>query len=536
MKSATMVSSAKTRAWWQSRPGFKPCILLMGGVIIVFMALSPIPKGLMALVSERAPVGYGLAPGCSTIMETVNQRLLPTASADEAFPSMARESVARRAMVMVGILIVAVLFWGTEAISMGATDLLVVVLMYLFCILPPNDIARAYLKDEVFFILGVLAVAVGVSKTGFDRRLGLMLLARVRSMGGICLFFFPMVTLCAGFVSGHALVAILIPMLMGVYKVSCRAHCVDQDRPLAMLLLLGLAYAGNIGGVVSPGAGGWNALMMGYLSDQGAPISFAGWMIRGVPFAMVLSFALGLYLYLVLKPRCRVTPVDLGRAIQQEMTGLPKFGGREAVMVLILVSMILVMVFPGQHYGLGGPALGAVFAMIVFRIITWEDLQKEVALDVVGLYGAACAMGAGLQFTGGSLWVARSMLSMLPGFMTQGDGLFLVVAAMAGILTNFMGDGVVISALGPVVLPMAALGQMDPWTLGLGCAFASSFAHCLVFGSPNNAICFGMGRDPETGDRLLRVVDFLKYGFPFWGICMGLLHVWAFMDYGALLP
>jgi sodium-dependent dicarboxylate transporter 2/3/5 len=83
---------------------------------------------------------------------------------------------------------------------------------------------------------------------------------------------------------------------------------------------------------------------------------------------------------------------------------------------------------------------------------------------------------------------------------------------------------------------MAALGQMDPWTLGLGCAFASSFAHCLVFGSPNNAICFGMGRDPETGDRLLRVVDFLKYGVPFWVICMGYLYVWALMGYGALMP
>ena len=166
MKSATMVSSAKTRAWWQSRPGFKPCILLLGAVITVFTALSPIPKGLMTLVSERTPGGYGLAPGCSTIMETVNQRLSPTVSAGGISPSMAREKVARHAMVMVGILTVAVLFWGTEAISMGGTDLLVVVLMYVFCILPPNDIARAFLKDEVFFILGVLAVAVGGFKNG----------------------------------------------------------------------------------------------------------------------------------------------------------------------------------------------------------------------------------------------------------------------------------------------------------------------------------------------------------------------------------
>lgn len=517
-------------AWWKSRPGCKPLIILLGVVIMLFMVVCSIPQSLITLVGEKNLPGYKLSPGCSTIVESVNHRFQSsTVQGEKKNLPLGPKKVARLSMVMIGILAVAVLFWATEAVSMGGTDLLVAVLMYLFCILPPNDIAKAYLKDAVFFILGVLSVAVGISKTGLDRRVGFILLSKIRSMGSLCFLFFPGVALCAGFVPGHALVALMIPVLMGVYKASCKAHGVLQDRSLAVLLLIGLAYAGNIGAMVSPLGGGGNPLMMGYLSDLGVTVTFTAWMIQGGPFALVLSLVLGLYLYLVVRPKSRVTRINPALVVEKELAGLPGFGGREAIMALIFVLMILLMVVPGNCYGLGGPALGAVFAMIFLRILTWKEFQNEVALDVVGLYGAACAMSAGLYFTGGALWVARSVVSALSGFMVQGDWLFMGVGVITGILTNFMGDGVVVAALGPIVLPMATPGQVNPLTMGLGCAFASSFAHCLVFGSPNNAICFGMGRDPETGERLLKVIDFLKYGVPFWVICLGALHVWAWI-------
>ena len=148
------------------------------------------------------------------------------------------ERVARQAMIMLAILLVAALLWGTEALPIAGTVTLVAVLLFAFGVLPPREIAKAFMNDAVWFILGILTVAVGVSKTGLDKRIGLLLLSRIKSAGNLAFIFFPLFALCAAFLSAHALVAILIPVMMGVYKATCTAHGVKKDRVLAIFLFL----------------------------------------------------------------------------------------------------------------------------------------------------------------------------------------------------------------------------------------------------------------------------------------------------------
>ena len=107
---------------------------------------------------------------------------------------------------------------------------------------------------------------------------------------------------------------------------------------------------------------------------------------------------------------------------------------------------------------------------------------------------------------------------------------------MTATLTNFMSDGATVGVLGPLTLPMAELGGMSPWKLGLMVSFASSFANVLVVGTPNNAIVFAMSKDPDTGKRLLSVFDFIKYGLPL--TVLLLLVTWGstLFGYWTVLP
>ena len=114
--------------------------------------------------------------------------------------------------------------------------------------------------------------------------------------------------------------------------------------------------------------------------------------------------------------------------------------------------------------------------------------------------------------------------------MSEGNGLVMGVSAMTATLTNFMSDGATVGALGPLVLPMAEVGGVSVWKVGLMTSFASSFANVLVVGTPNNAIVFGMSTDPETGKRLLSVFDFIRYGFPL--TILLLLVMWAVALFG----
>jgi sodium-dependent dicarboxylate transporter 2/3/5 len=173
--------------------------------------------------------------------------------------------------------------------------------------------------------------------------------------------------------------------------------------------------------------------------------------------------------------------------------------------------------------------------MFLCRILRWEDIQEGVAFDVVGLYAAASAIGVGLKFTGGALWLAQSFVGLLPDSLSSGEGLVMGVSLLTGTMTNFMSDGATVAALGPVVLPMATLAGTSVWKVGLICSFSSSFANVLVVGTPNNAICFGMGRDPETGERMLDVMDFVKFGLPITILSWLVLWVWMVFGYWRLL-
>lgn len=126
------------------------------------------------------------------------------------------------------------------------------------------------------------------------------------------------------------------------------------------------------------------------------------------------------------------------------------------------------------------------------------------------------------------------MLDLLPGFLSEGDGLVMGVSILVGVVTNFMSDGATVGTLGPLVLPMAELGQASIWKVGLITSFASSFANVLVVGTPNNAIAYALSKDPETGRRLLTVFDFVKYGLPLTVLLMLVMWGWALFGYWSL--
>ena len=528
------VGGGSSSSIWASRPGYKPVLFVIAAIVFIGLVIIPPPQSMIDLVSRKKPPGYKLAPGCNTIADTVNNKLRSGAfekKGNSAQTLLTSREVAQLAKVMLAIFGLAVFFWGTEALPLGGTDILVGVMLYLFAILPIEEISRAYMKDAVFFIFGILAVAVGVAKTGLDKRIGLILLSRIKNAKAFAFVFLPLLAMTAGFLSEHALVALLIPVLMGIYKVTCKMYGLEKDRALAVFLLLGICFAANHGGPGSPAAGGRNAIMVGYLMGYGQSISFLEWMKYGMPFVPLMGVVIGAYMYIRLKPRFQVKDINPSEIIKAEVARMPKFGGKEALMAVILVVLVAAWIILGEHSGLGGPTLYAVMAMFLCRIVTWDDIQEGVALDVVGLYAAACAMGVGLKFTGGALWLANVFVDALPDSMARGDMLAVGVSLLTGTMTNFMSDGATVAALGPIVLPMASLANVHVWKLGLACAFSSSFANFLVVGTPNNAIAFGMGRDPDTGERLLDVFDFVKYGLPVTILAWLVLWFWVILGY-----
>jgi solute carrier family 13 (sodium-dependent dicarboxylate transporter), member 2/3/5 len=167
----------------------------------------------------------------------------------------------------------------------------------------------------------------------------------------------------------------------------------------------------------------------------------------------------------------------------------------------------------------------------ILGILRWKEINS-IHWDVVALYAAASAMGTGLAATGAALWIADAFVNHLPNFLTStGSGLAIATSLFTGILTNFMSDGATVAAIGPICVPMATIAGASPIMVGLSTAFASSFAHMLIIGTPNNAIIFALAKDYETGEQLITMRDFFVHGFVVLLLSFVVLWFWVILGY-----
>jgi len=531
--------------WLIGAHNHRPGLILLGFAFLALMIAIPVPAGLSTILTaaKTGQAGEKIA-GYSdyrkmkpeqTLSDYYSQRAeqYRTVLTDEGTVSkvpLDAEQVATRAKAMVGLLGMAALFWATGAVPVGITALLVGAVMIVFGVYSPELVARAYAKDSVIFIFGVLAVAVAISKTGLDRRIGLLLLGTSRSLPRFLFFFAPLLAMTASFLSEHALVAFLAPILLLVYAAAIKSAQLQKDRSLLVMMLLLLTFSANVGGPGSPAAGGRNAVMLGILADYGIRPTFGEWVQLGLPYVPVMALVIAGYFFLMFRKRVAVKHLDVAAEVKRESLKIGRMTRDEYKAAGILVLLILLWTTSSDRLGMGGPVLVCIVLMNLVGILRWRDING-IHWDVVALYAAASAMGSGLASTGAALWLADSFVSALPDFLKSGTGLCISSSLITGVLTNFMSDGATVAAVGPITVPMATLSNTSPLTVGLATAFASSFAHMFIIGTPNNAIVYSMARDPETGEQLLTMKDFLTHGFAVFLLSLAVLWLWVFLGY-----
>lgn len=162
--------------------------------------------------------------------------------------------------------------------------------------------------------------------------------------------------------------------------------------------------------------------------------------------------------------------------------------------------------------GIGVIAVAGAVAYILAGVVNWRDYQERVDWGVVWLYAGAIIFGRTLDSTGAAYWLARSIVDALaPLGMSSGLPLMMTSNGITAVLTNLMADGPAAAAVGPIALNMAGLAHPGSTFLpfmAMATAIASSFAYCLIIGTPPNAIVYASG--------YLEPKDYLRVGLPLW--------------------
>ncbi len=446
-------------------------------------------------------------------------------------------SAARKTKIVLGIIPMAIVFFATEAIPIGLTGILMPILAYFLHLLPKNAIGKSFAGDAPMFLLGVLAMGVAVVDVGFHKRLANWLLGWTRG------FLVPVVVLCismavvGSFISAHAMCAFMTPVMAAVYfgSVSARSKGgkIEHDPALAKFLLFALCFALNVGGVGSPAAGGRNVIMMGLWDEYGVPMDFFTWMKYGFPIVPVLGALVAIYMLVLFGRKIKTKDLTPGlKAIKEETEKMGKMKYPEYVTLGMMVLILFLWIFGGEEMGLGGPALLALLIPVIFKTTDWKKILNGISWDAWFMYCGALTMGTLLKESGAALWLAQSFLTILNHIgMDSGFGLWVGMSGLSGVMTNFMSDAGTTALLGPIVIPMGIMtgNPAEPWAVGLSVAFATSFAHFLIVGTPNNAIVYGLGVYPDTGEKMIHPLDFIKYGFVLFILSMGVVWLLEFL-------
>lgn len=408
---------------------------------------------------------------------------------------------------MLFVLVLAAGLWLTEAIPAYAVGILVIALQILLLGNPDGGIFAEAPDDWQTFVVvlgnpliwlffGGFVLSTAITRTELDQALAGRLVGWFGGSPAALLFGVMAGSLLFSmFMSNTATTAMMLAIVTPLAVIL-------GNSPYARGLLLGVPFAANLGGMATIIGSPPNAIAAGSLAYvPGQSVDFLGWMIYGLPPALVLFAVIWLYLRLRYPDtgdafqRIRATVTRQAETTVRAASTVPVWQRRITIITLLLTVALWIT---GQWTGL--PTAVVSFVPITVFTATGILADKDVRglpWDILLLLAGGLALGNGVRDTGLADW----LVAMLPlaGLGELGVVLLLCYATLA--LSNLMSNTAAANILVPIAVVMAS-GFESLAVIPL--ALCASCAMCLPISTPPNAIAFSSGR--------LAASDFLRGG------------------------
>lgn len=406
------------------------------------------------------------------------------------------------------VAMVMAILWITEAIPIPATSLIPIIL---FPLLGVSDIKQAtapYAHPLVFLFMGGFVIALAMQRWNLHRRIALNIISFIGlNARSIIAGFMVATAFLSMWVSNTATTLMMLPIALSVIEVAGQKQG-DEKQKLEnfnLALLLGLAYSASIGGLGTLIGTPPNAFMAAFLNETyGYQITFARWMLLGVPLVMIGLPVTFMVLCNIVFP-IRIKSLAGGKEfIAEERKKLGPLSNAEKMVAMVFVSVALLWIIqPVISRYIGGLSdttiaiLGAVvlfFLPVSFRraefVMNWHYAEK-LPWGVLLLFGGGLSLASAINETGLATWIGEQ-LSALSGWPV------LVLAVAVTVIIIFLTELTSNTATAAAFLPIMAgvavgIGQ-NPLLFVVPAALAASCAFMLPVATPPNAIVFGSGK------------------------------------------
>ena len=405
---------------------------------------------------------------------------------------------------VIAIFVFAAVMWLSEAIPSWCTSVLIIVVMLctistgsLTCFkgvenaiyVPYKDIMHCFADPTILLFIGGFILAIGLTKTRLDVVLARILLKPFGTKANTVLLGFIVVTaVFSAFVSNTATAAMMLAFLTPVLRAMPEG---STDRTA---LALAIPVGANIGGIATPIGTPPNTIVLGYLSETlGVSISFGEWMIKMVPFVVILLLA-GWFLLRVMFPFQQ-------KEIKLNIDGAFHSSAQAWIVIVTFAVTVFLWCF-GKIDGVWDLGLNSniialipVAAFAVTGVITRNDLE-EINWSVLWMVAGGFALGVALNTT----QLSKVLVDAIP-FAEWSPLLVMIIASLvcygfSNFISHSAAASLLVPVLGVVAGAMATAGTISEGGVSqmLICvAIASSVSMILPISTPPNAIAASTG-------------------------------------------
>ena len=403
------------------------------------------------------------------------------------------------------------IWWATEAIPVPVTAFLPIIIFEPLGVSSIRDAAAPYANPIIYLFLGGFMLALAIERWDLHRRIALAILDRTGTDGRRLIGGFMLVcAMLSMWMTNTSTTMMLLPIVLsviGVIRENVPGLSKQQQHDFQIAMLLGLAYAASIGGLATLIGTPPNALLVGFMAENhGIEISFARWMVVGIPVSAVMLpiawIALTKFLFPVNIPASDAVQGHL-REMRDEIGAMTTPERRVAAVFATVIFCWMLRRPLTDLLGLSGVSDAGIVmtaALLLFvlpsgdsaqpRLMVWEDAGR-LPWGVLILFGGGLSLAAAVSDSGLALWLGES-LSPLNAWGTT----VLLVAAVAMIifLTELTSNLATTATLLPVIAAIAIQAGVSPIVLTVPITIAASCAFMLPVATPPNAIVFATGR------------------------------------------
>ncbi len=410
-----------------------------------------------------------------------------------------------------GVLVFALVLWMTEALPFHITGMLSIIFLTLFKVDTYKVIVKeGFGSNTVTFFIGVLILSAFITTSGLGKRIGVWILSKTGNNTKSIVFGFLLTgTVLSMWITNMAVAAMLMPLAVAILEE-------EGIKPLksdfGRALLIACAWGSIIGGIGTPSGAGPNALAIGFLKDMaGFDVTFAQWMMYGVPAALLMVPAAWVVLMIFFKPE--MTHLSKTKEeLRDEFKALPPMGREEIVTtILFLVTVILWLGSPifERWLGISIPiSMPVFFTSCLFFIpkvsrIPWKDIEPQISWSGIILIVSGISLGMMLYTSGAAKWLSVVLLSGI-GTLPSYAMVFVIILMISLLKIIFSSNTVTATIIIPIMIELAVTLGLPVMSVALPASLVASLAFILVTSSPTNVIPYSAG--------YFSIADFAKSG------------------------